>query len=181
MIKDVMVRLDGTAADDIRLSAAQAVSERFDGTIVGLFLNLMPMLVADIETGMLTAQELIRQSRESGDGLETILAARLKELDYRTELRRFDVLSEDLADLAALEARSADVFVAVRPNGSSEPLREPQDLVESVLFGSGRHMFLVPEDKPERPPLDHLLIAWNGSRGRAPWRRPCPMCTKRAL
>jgi nucleotide-binding universal stress UspA family protein len=164
MIKDVMVRLDGTAADDIRLAAAQAISDRFDGTIVGLFLNLMPMLVADIETGVLTVPELLRQARESGDGLETVLAARLKELDYRTELRRFDVFSEDLADVAAREARSADVFVAMRPNGSSEPLREPDDLVESVLFGSGRHLFLVPEREPTRPRLNHMLIAWNGSR-----------------
>jgi nucleotide-binding universal stress UspA family protein len=164
MIKDVMVRLDGTAADDIRLTAAQAISERFNSTIVGLFLNLMPMLVADIETGMFTVPDLIRQAREAGDRLETILAARLKDLDYRTELRRFDVFIEDLADVAAREARSADVFVAMRPNGSNEPFREPQNLVESVLFGSGRHLFLVPEREPTPPPLNHILIAWNGSR-----------------
>jgi hypothetical protein len=158
MIKDVMVRLDGTAADDIRLTAAQAISERFNSTIVGLFLNLMPMLVADIETGMFTVPDLIRQARASGDRLETILAARLKDLDYRTELRRFDVFIEDLADVAAREARSADVFVAMRPNGSNEPFREPQNLVESVLFGSGRHLFLVPgvELRPSRG--THLVV-----------------------
>ena len=159
-----MVRLDGTAADDIRLSAAQAVSDRFDSQIVGLFLNIMPRLVIDIETGVLTVPELIRQARESGDGLEMILAARLKALDYRTELRRFDVFVEDVADVAAREARSADAFVALRPNGSSDSLQEPQDLIESVLFGSGRHLFLVPQGGPTRPPLNNLLIAWNGSR-----------------
>lgn len=164
MIKDVMVRLDGTAADDIRLSAAQAISDRFDSQIVGLFLNVMPRLVVDIETGVLIAPELIRQARESGDSLEMILAARLKELDYRTELRRIDVFIEDVADAAAREARSADAFVALRPNVSSNSLHEPQDLIESVLFGSGRHLFLVSQREPTRPPLNNLLIAWNGSR-----------------
>jgi nucleotide-binding universal stress UspA family protein len=164
MIKDVMVRLDGTAADDIRLSAAEALAGQFDGLIVGLFLNVLPTIVADIEFGTLTVPELIREARESGDGLETILAARLRQVDYRSELRRFDVFIEDLANVAVREARSADTFVALRPNGSSASLQEPEDLVESVLFGAGRHLFLVPEREPERPTLNHVLIAWNGSR-----------------
>jgi nucleotide-binding universal stress UspA family protein len=41
---------------------------------------------------------------------------------------------------------------------------DPDQLVEGVLFGSGRHLFLVPET--ERPEIDfsRILIAWNGSR-----------------
>jgi nucleotide-binding universal stress UspA family protein len=41
---------------------------------------------------------------------------------------------------------------------------DPDQLVEGVLFGSGQHLFLVPET--ERPNIDfgHILIAWNGSR-----------------
>jgi nucleotide-binding universal stress UspA family protein len=41
---------------------------------------------------------------------------------------------------------------------------DPTRLVESVLFDSGRHMYLFPET--ERPSLafEHILVAWNGSR-----------------
>src|SRR5207248_8434775 len=59
------------------------------------------------------------------------------------------------------EARSADTFVALRPNGRPQ---EPERLVESVLFGSGRHLFLVPDGKVPNPTFDRIVVAWNGSR-----------------
>jgi hypothetical protein len=58
------------------------------------------------------------------------------------------------------EARSADTFVALRPNGSMDPER----LVEGVLFGSGRHLYLVPEAERPKIDFDRILVAWNGSR-----------------
>jgi hypothetical protein len=45
MIKDVMVRLDGTRADDARLAAVDQIAENFDSHIVGLFLNVLPLLI----------------------------------------------------------------------------------------------------------------------------------------
>ena len=77
------------------------------------------------------------------------------------ELRRFDVLASDIADVAVREARSADTFVLIRPNGSQDPDR----LVEGLLLGSGRHVFLIPEaDRPKSIVFDRILVAWNGSR-----------------
>ena len=46
MIKDVMVRLDGTTADEIRLVAVNEIAELFHSHIVGLFLNVLPVLPA---------------------------------------------------------------------------------------------------------------------------------------
>jgi hypothetical protein len=96
--------------------------------------------------------------------LERFLAKRLQVLERPVELRRFDVLADDIANIAAREARSADTFVALRPNGAMDPER----LVEGVLFGSGRHLFLVLET--ERPKIAfRILVAWNG-----PGNRPEP-------
>jgi hypothetical protein len=69
------------------------------------------------------------------------------------------VLADDIANIAAREARSADTFVALRPNGAMDPER----LVEGVLFGSGRHLFLVPETERPKIAFDRILVAWNGS------------------
>jgi nucleotide-binding universal stress UspA family protein len=77
------------------------------------------------------------------------------------ELRRFDILNDAAGDVAAREARAADTFVALRPNGASQ---EPEYLVESVLFGSGRHILLVPNRKPTKVMADRILVAWNGTR-----------------
>ena len=44
MIKDVMVSLDGTAADEVRLAAVADIAEYFDVHVTGLFLNVLPLL-----------------------------------------------------------------------------------------------------------------------------------------
>jgi nucleotide-binding universal stress UspA family protein len=158
MIRDVMVWLDGGVSDEIRLAAVADIARLLQPKVViGLFLNPLP-LPGPVD-GDATA-ELIEDAREAGDEIEKVLARRLQMLERPVEIRRFDVLADDIAKIAAREARSADTFVALRPNGAMDP----SDLVEGVLFGSGRSVFLVP--KAERPEIDlsRILIAWNGSR-----------------
>jgi nucleotide-binding universal stress UspA family protein len=163
MIKDVMVRLDGTSADGLRLDAAKQIAENFDGQIIGLFLNPLPLPIAPDLAGSATIQaDLFHLAKVTGDEIEADLTARLAELDSPAELRRYDVLPGEIVEVATREARSADTFVALRPNGE---LEDTDRFVESVLFGSGRHLFLVPHNKqPEQSSFDHVLVAWNGSR-----------------
>jgi nucleotide-binding universal stress UspA family protein len=162
MIKDIIVCLDGTAADEFRLAAVDSVAALFQSQIIGLFLNPMPApaVVEADPVGRVRAAELLEQARQAGDRMETALAKRLARLNKPVEIRRFDALADDIANVAAREARSADTFVALRPNGSQDPER----LIEGVLFGSGRHLLLVPEGERPRPTFDHILVAWNGSR-----------------
>ncbi len=162
MIKDVMVWLDGGISDDIRLGAVAEIARRFESQVIGLFLNPLP-LPAPVDgdvTGALTAAELMERAREAGDRTEELLARRLRQLERSVEIRRFDVMVGDVAEVAAREARCADTFVALRPNGAMDP----EKLVEGVLFGSGRHIFLVPETGRPAISFDRILIAWNGSR-----------------
>ena len=162
MIKDVMVRLDGSAADEVRLSAVNDIADLFDSQVTGLFLNVMPLVVAPEDgVGAMAATELIEAAKEAGDKVEARLRERLNRLQKPVELRRFDILSDAAADVAAREARTSDTFVALRPNGAPH---EPEHLVESVLFGSGRHLFLVPSRKPEKVIFERIVLAWNGSR-----------------
>ena len=53
MIKDVMVRLDGTSADDVRLAAVNLIADIFDSHITGLFFNVLPSLIPDGPNGAL--------------------------------------------------------------------------------------------------------------------------------
>jgi nucleotide-binding universal stress UspA family protein len=163
MIKDVMVWLDGGISDEIRLAAVAEIARRLESqVIIGLFLNPLPLPVpvdGDI-SGALTTAELTNRAREAGDKTEALLARRLAQLERPVEIRRFDVLADDIANIAAREARSADTFVALRPNGAMDPER----LVEGVLFGSGRHLYLVPETERPKIAFNRILVAWNGSR-----------------
>jgi nucleotide-binding universal stress UspA family protein len=163
MIRDVMVWLDGGISDDVRLAAVAEIARRLDSQVViGLFLNPLPLpaaIDADV-AGAVAQADLLERAREVGDKTERLLARRLSQLERPVEIRRFDVLAGDIADIAAREARSADTFVALRPNGAMDP----EQLVEGVLFGSGRHIFLVPETERPKIAFDRILVAWNGSR-----------------
>ena len=52
----------------------------------------------------------------------------------------------------------------VRRIAPNDAPHEPEHLVKSVLFGSGRHLFLVPSRKPEKVIFERIVLAWNGSR-----------------
>jgi nucleotide-binding universal stress UspA family protein len=159
-IKDVMVRLDGTSADDPRLAAAAQIAAMFDGQITGLFFNIVPNEAGGGAAGQ--AANSKDAARQAGDATETLLFQRLSRLQVSTNLRRFDVTSDlDMREIALAVARTADTFVALRPNGVSN---EPQDLIDNLLFGTGRHLFLVPDDWTGFKPLDSAIVAWNGSR-----------------
>ncbi|MFQ3452599.1 universal stress protein [Bradyrhizobium sp. UFLA01-814] len=158
MIRDVMVWLDGGASDEIRLAAVADMTRQLETRVViGLYLNVLP-LPGSIE-GDVTAT-IVEHARQTGNAVEEALAKRLRMLDRMVEVRRLDVLSDDVAKIAAREARSADTFVALRPNGAMDP----EQLVEGVLFGSGRNVYLVPETERPRIAFDRIMVAWNGSR-----------------
>jgi nucleotide-binding universal stress UspA family protein len=163
MIADVMVRLDGSVADDVRLAAVDDIAEAFGSHIIALYLNVLPVLVP-VEGDPISAvhmAELQQEARAAGDKMEKLLIERLSRLQKPVEIRRFDVFRDAIADIAAGAARAADAFVGLRPNGVPQ---EPERLVEAVLFGSGRHLFLVPDRKPAKLAFDRVLVAWNGSR-----------------
>ncbi len=159
VIKDVMVQLDGTSADDARLAAAGQIAAMFDAHITGLFFNIVPN-----EPDGGTAEQAANSkdaARQAGDTTETILFQRLTRLQLSTNLRRFDVTGDlEMRENALPVARTADTFVALRPNGENEP----HHLIDHLLFGTGRHLFLVPHDWTGFKPLDHAIVAWNGSR-----------------
>lgn len=161
MIKDVMVWVDGSLADDIRLDVAGSLARQFDSHVIALVLNPTPLLGPIESPSAAVAQaELLEKAGEAGDITEAKLVKRLALLERPVEIRRFDVLANDIANIAAREARTADTFVALRPNGAMDPER----LIEGVLFESGRHLFLFPETERPKIAFDHMLVAWNGSR-----------------
>jgi nucleotide-binding universal stress UspA family protein len=164
MIKDIIVRLDGTSGDVARLAAVSQIAEMFDSHVTGLFFNVLPPVLPDPlnNAGANNAAKLLDDARRTGDAIEATALQRLSQLQRPTFLRRFDVTGDgDISDTALRLARTGDAFVALRPNGHSN---EPQDLIENLLYGAGRHLFLVPDDRITTTPFDNVVVAWNGSR-----------------
>ncbi|MDI3562547.1 universal stress protein [Bradyrhizobium sp. Arg816] len=150
MIKDILVRLDGTPQDDIRLAAVEQIATIFASHVTGLYFSLQSPLTSS------------EAARKEGDSVEAAAMARLRRLQRETDLRRFDVVGEeDVPDTAMLPARAADTFVELRPDSRSS---NPERLIERLLFGGGRHLFLVPNDLRAVSFWKHVIVAWSGSR-----------------
>ena len=157
MVKGVVVCLDGGSGDEPRLAAASAVAERFGAHVIGLFMNLLPPVQLTAEPGI----DLTQQARDAGDVTAAVLGRRLAELPGTGELRRYDIFSETVPEVAAQEARTADAFVALRPGGG--PM-EQERILEGVLFGSGRHLVVVPELPPAGRGFERIVVAWDRGR-----------------
>jgi hypothetical protein len=131
MIKDVMVRLDGTPADDVRLAAVGQIAEIFDSHITGLLFNALPPLVPDgsNSAGANEVTRLLDASRQAGDDIEATVFQRLAKLPYPANLRRFDVVDDrDVFDTALQMARRRHLrsTPAERPSARAGwPRREP--------------------------------------------------------
>lgn len=105
MIKDILVRLDGTPRDDIRLAAVDQIATIFSSRITGLYFNLRSPLTSG------------EAAKTEGDAVEAAAMARLRRLQQEAHLRRFDVAGEeDVPDTATLPARAADAFVELCPD-----------------------------------------------------------------
>lgn len=70
------------------------------------------------------------------------------------------ILLSGMLDAAAGEARYYDL--AVLPWSREEA--SAQHLIEAVVFGSGRPTILVPASARPASKLDHVAVAWDGSR-----------------
>ncbi|MEE1609880.1 universal stress protein [Microvirga sp. CF3016] len=169
MVKDIMVHLDGGLEDEIRLGYGQAIASAERAHLIGIFTNPLPDLsIAMPFDGGAAAvvhvvSEFEEQARKEGDATAKRLTERLARLQVPTELRRFDGTSGALPIRTAEQARYADLFVTTRPYGAGD---EPVwlNLVETVLFGSGRGLLIVPPGYARKGPGETVLVAWNGSR-----------------
>jgi hypothetical protein len=157
MIKDVIVRLDGTSGDDVRLAAVNQIAVIFESHITGLFFNVLPSLIPDGPNGAGANQatSLLDTAKEAGARVHKRSATPNQPAPVRRD-RRWRYFRYRFAFGAYRRC-----FVALRPDGQST---EPEGLIENLLYGAGRHLFLVPADWKAMAPLDNVVIAWNGSR-----------------
>lgn len=92
MIKDVMVRLDGSSGDDAHLAAATQIGQIFEAHITGLFFNVVPDAFNSV--GSSQGAKSPNPASKDADAAGIILFQRLTRLQQPTNPRRFDVPGE---------------------------------------------------------------------------------------
>ncbi len=171
MIKDIMVHLDGSAEDEIRLNFAELIASTWSARLTATFTNLLPDLAiaTPMDGGSAMMQMLSDwqdQAQQEGDAISERLAARLAGIGAPYELRRVDETLSNVASAVERLARCADLFVTTRPYSDDAEATWGR-LVEAVLFGSGRALLLLPSGYSRPGPIQTVVMAWNDSRAAA--------------
>jgi nucleotide-binding universal stress UspA family protein len=106
---------------------------------------------------------MVQRAREEGNATSKKVQSRLSTLSCPSELRRIDGVSGDIERRAVAEARTADLVVALRPYGAGRKTVW-LELVEALLFGTGRALLLQPPDGKPAQPITRPFVCWNESR-----------------
>ncbi|MFC0284042.1 universal stress protein [Camelimonas abortus] len=169
---DLMVHLDGTPEDEVRLGHVAAVIATVGAgkvaRLTGLFTNALPEFatVMPIEAGAAAVSvvaDIEDQVRREGDVIEQKLRERLGRFGVPHEVRRLDARPAALARLAARQARWADLFIATCPyRGDGD--QDWGDLIEAVLMESGRGILLAPPGATAPDRFERILIGWRDCR-----------------
>ncbi|VVS96570.1 universal stress protein [Rhizobium sp. EC-SD404] len=113
-------------------------------------------------------QETWQQWKEAQQQISSALDSRVAEISAQLERRdcngealRLMVDTIDIADVAGLYGRYADLAVAAPPKGPNSLFHSR--ILEGLIFRSGRPFLLVPDGAKVTLKPRRVLVGWNGS------------------
>lgn len=118
--------------------------------------NVFGRNVVDVPRLVAEAKAACRARAKS---LERALAAALQPAGIALTTAEVECFSTAFGDVSAEEARYHDLALVGIGEGNAALV----DVAQAMLFGSGRPVVVVPEDKPPSS-FDRVMIAWDGSR-----------------
>jgi nucleotide-binding universal stress UspA family protein len=167
MIKDIVVHLDGSSDDTIRIAHADRLAVLFGAHLRGLYTLLLPEIsMAMADFGKASAALSMSQGEAlcGGDQIEEALSRRFERLATpQAEVRRLDILPDDLRAGFASEARTTDLVVGLRPYRPDGIERWPA-VIEATLLGAGRGVYVVPDEARMNSSFDTIFIGWANTR-----------------
>jgi nucleotide-binding universal stress UspA family protein len=166
MISDIMVHVDGSPQDEVRLAHAEALAQTFKAHLTALFVNRLPGFAISADaagTGAVYMAELMEEAMAEGDRLADEMKRRLERISASHDMLRVNAVPDNVGRQVSVAARYSDLFLTVRPSSGSDEGMRWMGLVEGVLFGSSRGVLLVPDGRPANP-IKRVVVGWNGSR-----------------
>jgi nucleotide-binding universal stress UspA family protein len=163
-VRDLMVHLDNTSEDEVRIAHVETIVATFDAHLTGIYTNLLPdygMVAAGDAGGAAVAAlvEVEERARAKGAEASKRFAERLSRVTGTSEVRRIDASPGEMAGRVAAEARWSDLFVATCPY-RDDSVAGWDEVLELVLFESGHSVYFVPPGVKPRSKLNRALIAW---------------------
>ena len=145
------VRIARHLGADLHALAINVDIPNISNALSGLLMKL-PELIRDAE----------QRSRESGAALLATMKQAATARKIAVETQVVTVAPDRFGDVAAEQARYHDMSIIGWQAGETAE----RMVAEGLVFGSGRPVIVVPDAVPVKG-IDHIVIAWDGSRSAA--------------
>ncbi len=158
-LRDIVVHADDTQAGTARLAFAARLARSWDAHLVAVHVQPSSQLPSRItaRVGEQVMEILRAQMAETtarvAQKIATVGRAEGLTVEYR--------FVEGIPDERLIaHARHGDLTVVGQPDNEAEGA----DIVEALLFGSGRPLLIVPKVGTYTSEFKHVLVAWNATR-----------------
>lgn len=163
MPKDIVVNLTPGRTRDPAADYAVSLASQFGAHLTGLAFALEPAIPAGAMGGIagdVIDSAIADAERQAKDAISAFENAAKKQ-GVLSEHRMVTALVADAVNRFGEIARHYDLSVVLQPDPDSASANDL--FLESVLFGSGRPVVIVPYIQKEPAKLDHIVCCWDGS------------------
>lgn len=164
--KDLLVHLDDSAACSHRIDAVLALARRHEASVIGMALALESTISRYVgktfPSSIDQAQRDIVKSAADSAIAKFEKAAADAGVKHSTECISCTALTAP-AELS-YHARHADMTFLGQPDVTESGAGFQESLLDGVLFGSGRPVYVVPYIGRFQVPVRKAVIAWDGSK-----------------
>lgn len=163
--KDLLVVVDHGRSCATRIDVAAGLARDFGAHLTGLYVGpapyVQPTVISDLPLEVLEMQSSV--AREASEKARALFAERAEGAAFglSTEWREAE---GDVAEVASLHARYADLAVIGQADPEETPLGAARDLPQRLILGAGRPVLVVPYAGRFPTIGEHVLLAWNASR-----------------
>jgi nucleotide-binding universal stress UspA family protein len=151
------------AATETLLDNAVELAGNLNATLCATIFDVSIPPITNPWPVFLDTEDMVRRaehkSRQEGEAFSRVLQKRCVEAKVPLEIKSITVSQPDVIDNATGEARLFDMTLA-------QSATQFASLAESLIFGAGRPVILYP-DRACSGRIDHVAIAWDGSRAAA--------------
>ena len=161
-VKDVLAIMLSASRDEPALRAAEQLASQFGKRLSVAFLTALPDEPVAYEPSVVAGvwAELLARARQEAGAERAAVEARVAAAG--ADLRTGEALARDLGRVAAVHARYSDIAVTSRPK--PEDIDPRADVIEGVLFYSGRPLLVVPPNWNGGAIGKRAVLAWDASR-----------------
>jgi nucleotide-binding universal stress UspA family protein len=167
MIKDLIVNLSTSVADDATATYAISLARELDAHLAAVAFahEAVPVAMLVDDGAPEWIDELMNEAEEDAKAAIAAFDEATRGSGISAEARWMTASFVGTADLFGRIARRFDLSVVRQ----AEPDRKTPDplIIEAALFDSGRPVLVVPYVQKSGIKLDRIMVCWDGSRSAA--------------